>query len=388
MYFATHAFDFMSSLSFIIMRIAASWLWSVLTGKKIPYEKSIEIRFAYYSWAFLSYPAVRVNLRVDPFPFSHSWSTASVFSNPLRHSSTSLGCVIAQTPAPFPASLPSMPTSLPTRFRPTLPGPNPTHLLTPHSWCKNLMLSHHLTVSTHSLDNKSFRSASDSNGLAETLLTHGNGPGNLTSVLASISRIAVTASAIKGEWNGLSVLSLTALGSCPPNCLSCTSRILIRSIFPDSTTWLLLLIFPIDTCSIGLLLDESSLVPSASWARKSCIVSTSDGRWFGSHTSATIPYSAPLLSFDASLLSRAMTSARRLTIFSASAYCRCSLLTKAANSPSECPKQTSTRSEVWKPNSCSSTRSTMTLVAMMAGWAFSVAVRVLLGPSEMMRDRG
>jgi len=49
MYFATHAFDFMSSLSFIIMRIAASWLWSVLTGKKIPYEKSIEIRFAYYS---------------------------------------------------------------------------------------------------------------------------------------------------------------------------------------------------------------------------------------------------------------------------------------------------------------------------------------------------
>lgn len=43
--FRLHVF----SLSFIVIRIDESWLWSVLTGKKIPYEKSIEIRFAYYS---------------------------------------------------------------------------------------------------------------------------------------------------------------------------------------------------------------------------------------------------------------------------------------------------------------------------------------------------
>jgi len=49
---------------------------------------------------------------------------------------------------------------------------------------------------------------------------------------------------------------------------------------------------------------------------------------------------------------------------------------------------TSTRFEVLKLNSCSRMRRIMMEVAMMAGWAFSVAVRVELGPLAMMELRG
>ncbi|KAL1835824.1 hypothetical protein VTK73DRAFT_5304 [Phialemonium thermophilum] len=73
----------------------------------------------------------------------------SVSSRPLSTSSISLGSVMAHTPPPLTRSLPRMPTSLPTRFRPTLPGPMPTQRRTLSSWSRYLMLSHQRTVSTH-----------------------------------------------------------------------------------------------------------------------------------------------------------------------------------------------------------------------------------------------
>lgn len=46
------------------------------------------------------------------------------------------------------------------------------------------------------------------------------------------------------------------------------------------------------------------------------------------------------------------------------------------------------RSLVAKEKSSSRTRRIMTEVAMMAGWAFSVVVRVELGPLAMRAERG
>jgi hypothetical protein len=53
-----------------------------------------------------------------------------VSSNDRSVASISLGSVIAQTPPPF---APLLPTSLPTRFLPTLPGPRPSHRFVPAS---------------------------------------------------------------------------------------------------------------------------------------------------------------------------------------------------------------------------------------------------------------
>lgn len=49
----------------------------------------------------------------------------SVSSRALRTSSTSLGSLMPHTPPPLRLSFPRIPTSLPTRFLPTLPGPIP-----------------------------------------------------------------------------------------------------------------------------------------------------------------------------------------------------------------------------------------------------------------------
>ena len=133
---------------------------------------------------------------------------------------------------------------------------------------------------------------------------------------------------------------------------------------------------------------ESALDPGEAWPRKSWMVAMSAARRSGSQTSAIMPYSAPPSSREASRLHRAMTSARRRIIRRASGYRRWPELARAANSPREWPRATSMRSAVWKPNSCSSTRRIMILAAMMAGWAFSVAVRAALGPSAMVRERG
>lgn len=63
---------------------------------------------------------------------THSTSSSCalpVISNALRNSSRSFGSVSANTPPPL-TSTPFIPTSLPTKFLPTLPGPIPIHLLT------------------------------------------------------------------------------------------------------------------------------------------------------------------------------------------------------------------------------------------------------------------
>ena len=108
----------------------------------------------------------------------------------------------------------------------------------------------------------------------------------------------------------------------------------------------------------------------------------------GSHTNATIPYSAPLLACEASRLQRAMASALRLIIRNAAGYSMYPPATRAANSPREWPRVTSTTEGVLKSKSCSRTRKIMILVAMIAGWASPVAVRTELGPSDMVLERG
>ena len=60
--------------------------------------------------------------------FHSSSSYASVLSRSFNTASTSLGPLIPQTPPPF-VPAPFSPTSLPTRFLPTLPGPMPIHRL-------------------------------------------------------------------------------------------------------------------------------------------------------------------------------------------------------------------------------------------------------------------
>lgn len=64
----------------------------------------------------------------DGYHASSSSPATSVSSSAFMTSSASRGEAMAHTPPPFPA--PFMPTSFPTRFLPTLPGPRPTHLLT------------------------------------------------------------------------------------------------------------------------------------------------------------------------------------------------------------------------------------------------------------------
>ena len=168
-------------------------------------------------------------------PQNTPYPNPSVSSNPLSTPSTSLGLLRPQTPPPRTTSAPCIPTSFPTKFRPTFPGPMPTHRRTPNSWSKNLMLSHQRTVSTACRARRFLRSSALLKGREETFEMQGNKPGYLMGVVSSCSRIHFAAGAIRGEWNGESQLSRTARGSWPPNCRSWTSRALMRSMLPEST---------------------------------------------------------------------------------------------------------------------------------------------------------
>ena len=60
----------------------------------------------------------------------------------------------------------------------------------------------------------------------------------------------------------------------------------------------------------------------------------------------------------------------------------------AEYSPSECPATKATCRAMSRPPSVSSTRMTARLAAISAGWAFSVKVSSLSGPSNISRDSG
>lgn len=69
----------------------------------------------------------KVSMQAKVYP------TPSVCSSSLSMLSISLGSLSPHTPPPFTPSAPLIPTSFPTKFRPTLPGPIPIHLLTPYT---------------------------------------------------------------------------------------------------------------------------------------------------------------------------------------------------------------------------------------------------------------
>src|SRR5947207_7620343 len=96
---------------------------------------------------YATYTSGNATYRQSPFGGRSGQSTVSdsVSSSDRKVVSISFGSDIAHTPPPL---APLLPTSLPTRFLPTLPGPRPSHRFVPASWSRYFILSHQRIVST------------------------------------------------------------------------------------------------------------------------------------------------------------------------------------------------------------------------------------------------